>query len=64
MKVKDLMKIECIKQGKTLSDIAREIGITRHNYYFHLNNSNEKIVEESEMVLNLKPGYFKNMLES
>lgn len=59
MKLKDKVKIECLKQGKTLSYIANEIGITRHNYYFHLNKENEIIIRKSEKILNLENGFFK-----
>ncbi len=58
MKIKDRVKVECIKQGKCLSDIANEIGITRHNYYFHLNKCNSRILRKTEKILGLKVGYF------
>lgn len=64
MTIKDLIKIECIKQGKNLSYIAREIGITRNNYYFHLNNLNQEIIKKSEIILNLESGYFVNQLKN
>lgn len=59
MKIKDKVKIECLKQGKTLSEIALKIGITRNNYYFHLNKENEVIVRKTEEILNLENGFFK-----
>ena len=59
MKIKDKVKIECLKQGKTLTDIANEIGITRFNYYFHLNKGNKEILRKTEKILGLKDGFFK-----
>jgi len=58
MKIKDKVKIECLKQGKTLTDVAVKIGITRNNYYFHLRNSNHNILRRTEEILGLKNGYF------
>lgn len=58
MKIKDKVKIECLKQGKTLTNIAIKIGITRNNYYFHLNKENEKIIRKTEEILGLEKGYF------
>ncbi|WP_028857229.1 hypothetical protein [Psychrilyobacter atlanticus] len=59
MKLKDKVKIECLKKGVTMADLAREIGITRHNYYFHLNKENEVIVRKTEKILELEDGFFK-----
>lgn len=59
MKIKDQIKIECLKQGKTLTDIANKIGITRFNYYFHLNKGNKEIVRKTEEILELPIGFFK-----
>lgn len=58
MNLKDKVKIECLKQGVTMADLAREIGINRHNYYFHLSKENENIVRKTEKILGLRNGYF------
>lgn len=54
MRLKDKVKIECLKKGITMADLARQIGITRHNYYFHLHKENEVIVRKTEKILNLE----------
>ena len=62
MKLKDIVKIECLKRGITMADIAREIGISRHNYYFHLNKENDEIIRKTEKILGLPTDYFGNPL--
>ena len=64
MKVKDKVRIECLKQGKTLTYIANQIGITRFNYYFHLNKGNKEILKKTEEILGLKPGFFEDNTEN
>lgn len=59
MKLKDKVKIECLKKGITMADVARKIGITRHNYYFHLTKENSEIIKKTEKILGLKEGSFK-----
>lgn len=58
MNIKSKVHIECLKKGFAMSDIAKQIGLNRHNYYFHLKKGTKNILRETEKVLGLDEGYF------
>lgn len=58
MKLKDRVKIECMKKGVFLAEVARNIGYTRNNLYYHLKNGNVEVANKVGVYLGLGENYF------
>ena len=58
MTIKDKIKVECIKQNKTLTYLAKEVGLSKSLLHHHLIKENKVIISKIEKILGLKKDFF------